>query len=107
MNGMAVIDDFVEYKHITITAGVIETLFQSAPKVFGKLDIVIANAGIVAGIFTGVSDDDPYKRSLLETVPIGRLATPDDVADVAEFLASDQSFFITGEEILMNGGSSN
>ncbi|MFI7099449.1 SDR family NAD(P)-dependent oxidoreductase [Streptomyces sp. NPDC050161] len=60
-----------------------------------------------AGIFTGVSDDDPYKKALLETIPIGRLATPEDVADVAEFLASDQSFFLTGEEILMNGGSSN
>jgi len=60
-----------------------------------------------AGIFTGVGDDDPYKKSLLETIPIGRLAKAQDVADIAEFLASDQSFFITGEEILMNGGSSN
>ncbi|MEV7938648.1 glucose 1-dehydrogenase [Kitasatospora sp. NPDC088264] len=60
-----------------------------------------------AGIFTGVSNDDPYKKALLDTIPIGRLATPEDVADVAEFLASDRSFFITGEEVLMNGGSSN
>ncbi|MFH8590081.1 SDR family NAD(P)-dependent oxidoreductase [Streptomyces celluloflavus] len=60
-----------------------------------------------SGIFTGVSDADPYKKALLDTVPIGRLATAEDVADVAEFLAGDQSFFITGEEILMNGGSSN
>lgn len=60
-----------------------------------------------AGIFTGVSDDDPYKKELLASVPIGALATADNVADVAEFLAGDASFFITGEEILMNGGSSN
>ena len=60
-----------------------------------------------SGIFTNVKDDDPYKKKLLDTIPLGRLATADDVADVAEFLASDQSFFITGEEILMNGGSSN
>lgn len=60
-----------------------------------------------AGIFTATGADDPYKKILRESVPIGRLATPDDVADVAEFLAGDQSFFITGEEILMNGGSSN
>ncbi|MFX7849479.1 SDR family oxidoreductase [Acinetobacter baumannii] len=38
---------------------------------------------------------------------MGRLATPADVADVTEFLARDASAFITGEEILMNGGSSN
>ncbi len=60
-----------------------------------------------AGIFTGVPDTDPYKKALLDTVPIGRLATPVDVADVTEFLASEASAFITGEEILMNGGSSN
>ncbi|MBB5121847.1 NAD(P)-dependent dehydrogenase (short-subunit alcohol dehydrogenase family) [Streptomyces eurocidicus] len=46
-----------------------------------------------AGIFTGVSDDDPYKKALLETVPVGRLATPEDVADGGEFLAGDASFF--------------
>jgi 3-oxoacyl-[acyl-carrier protein] reductase len=60
-----------------------------------------------AGIFAGVAGDDPYKRILRESVPIGRLARPEDVADVAQFLASDTSFFITGEEVLMNGGSSN
>jgi 3-oxoacyl-[acyl-carrier protein] reductase len=60
-----------------------------------------------AGIFTNVSDDDPYKKRLLDSIPIGWLAKANDVADVAEFLASDKSFFITGEEILMNGGSSN
>lgn len=60
-----------------------------------------------AGIFAGVADDDPYKMILRESVPIGKLARPEDVADVAQFLAGDTSFFITGEEILMNGGSSN
>ncbi|MBM2598541.1 glucose 1-dehydrogenase [Pseudomonas sp. BDPW] len=60
-----------------------------------------------AGIFTGVADDDPYKSGLLATIPIGRLATPSNVADFVEFLASDKSIFITGEEVLMNGGSSN
>ena len=60
-----------------------------------------------AGIFAGVAADDPYKAALLATVPIGRLATPEDVADFAEFLASDRSAFLTGEDVLMNGGSSN
>ncbi|WP_225729226.1 MULTISPECIES: SDR family NAD(P)-dependent oxidoreductase [unclassified Nocardia] len=60
-----------------------------------------------AGIFTGVPDDDPYKRALRESVPLGRLATPADIADFAEFLADDRSVFLTGQEILMNGGSTN
>ncbi|MFF3609652.1 SDR family NAD(P)-dependent oxidoreductase [Streptomyces sp. NPDC002463] len=56
-----------------------------------------------AGIFTDFTDDNPYKKILTDAVPLGRLATPTDVANVAEFLASEQSFFISGEEILMNG----
>ncbi|MBF6065676.1 glucose 1-dehydrogenase [Nocardia terpenica] len=60
-----------------------------------------------AGIFTGTPDDDPYKKALRDSVPIGRLATPENVADFAEFLAGDGAAFLTGEEVLMNGGSSN
>jgi 3-oxoacyl-[acyl-carrier protein] reductase len=60
-----------------------------------------------AGIFTDVRDDDPYKKALLDSVPIGRLARPENVADFCEFLASDAAVFITGEDVLMNGGSSN
>jgi 3-oxoacyl-[acyl-carrier protein] reductase len=57
-----------------------------------------------SGIFTGVGDDDPYKAGLLSTVPIGRLAAPEDVAHFVAFLASDEAVFLTGEEVLMNGG---
>ena len=57
-----------------------------------------------AGIFTGVGDDDPYKKSLLAAVPIGRLGTPEDVADVTEFLTSEGALFVTGQEIVMDGG---
>lgn len=60
-----------------------------------------------AGIFTNVPDTEPYKKALMDSVPLGRLATTSDVAGVAAFLASEESFFITGEDILMNGGSSN
>ncbi|MFI6501835.1 SDR family NAD(P)-dependent oxidoreductase [Nonomuraea typhae] len=60
-----------------------------------------------AGIFTGVDDAEPYKQALRDSVPLGRLATPADVADVAAFLAGEESFFVTGQRILMNGASSN
>ncbi|MFI9557552.1 SDR family NAD(P)-dependent oxidoreductase [Nonomuraea endophytica] len=60
-----------------------------------------------AGIFTGVDDAEPYKKALRDSVPLGRLATPADVAGIAAFLAGEESFFITGQRILMNGASSN
>jgi 3-oxoacyl-[acyl-carrier protein] reductase len=37
-------------------------------------------------------------------VPLGRMGTPDDVAAVVAFLASDGASFITGERITVNGG---
>src|SRR5262249_7948433 len=36
--------------------------------------------------------------------PLGRVAAPEDVAEAAVFLASDQSAYITGTDILVDGG---
>ena len=38
------------------------------------------------------------------TVPLGRLATPDDVGDVAVFLASPLARYVTGSTIAVHGG---
>jgi len=38
------------------------------------------------------------------TTPLGRIGQPDDVADVAVFLASDDSRWLTGETLLASGG---
>jgi NAD(P)-dependent dehydrogenase (short-subunit alcohol dehydrogenase family) len=38
-------------------------------------------------------------------VPIGRLAVPDDVAEVALFLASDAAAYLTGQAINVAGGA--
>ena len=38
------------------------------------------------------------------TVPLGRLAKPDDIADVVLFLVTDAARFITGQTIHVNGG---
>lgn len=40
----------------------------------------------------------------IEATPLGRVGMPDDVADVMVFLASDQSRFITGQDIVVDGG---
>ena len=41
---------------------------------------------------------------MIETCPVGRVGTPDDVAHVAELLLSDRGSFITGSDFLMDGG---
>jgi 3-oxoacyl-[acyl-carrier protein] reductase len=43
-------------------------------------------------------------KEFAKTVPLGRLALPEDVAKVIVFLASDAAGFITGQAIQVNGG---
>jgi NAD(P)-dependent dehydrogenase (short-subunit alcohol dehydrogenase family) len=44
------------------------------------------------------------KANLIAGVPMGRMGSPDEIAKVAVFLASDDSSFITGIELFVDGG---
>jgi NAD(P)-dependent dehydrogenase (short-subunit alcohol dehydrogenase family) len=53
----------------------------------------------------GVTDDDPALMELRTAeIPLGRIGTTDDVANGALFLASDESSWITGIELTIDGG---
>lgn len=45
-----------------------------------------------------------YYRDRLSEIPLGRFGTPEDVANAALYLASDESAYITGQVINVNGG---
>ena len=49
-------------------------------------------------------DPDDAVAQLNETVPLGRIAEPEDIADVIVFLASDQARYICGALVAVNGG---
>jgi NAD(P)-dependent dehydrogenase (short-subunit alcohol dehydrogenase family) len=51
------------------------------------------------------TDPDSVKQSWIDDTPLGRLQTPEDVARVVAFLASDDADFLTGESISVNGGA--
>ena len=42
----------------------------------------------------------------LKQIPIGRLGTPADIANAVLFLASEESGYITGAEVAIDGGAS-
>jgi len=47
---------------------------------------------------------DEMRRRIVARIPLGRLATLSDIADLVTFLASDRAAFITGAVIPVDGG---
>jgi 3-oxoacyl-[acyl-carrier protein] reductase len=45
------------------------------------------------------------RKEIIASIPLGRLGKPEDVAEAALFLASDEASFITGEILDVNGGA--
>ena len=58
----------------------------------------------VAKVFDANADMDNTRRARDQQVPMGRMGTPWEVASVATFLASDDASYITGTEIVVDGG---
>ncbi len=57
-------------------------------------------------ISTAMTDqiDEKFKETIISKIPSNRLGKPEDVANAVVFLSSDQSDYINGETIHVNGG---
>ena len=49
-------------------------------------------------------DDTEYGGKWLAATPMGRAGNPDELTPLAIFLASDASSFMTGSEVVIDGG---
>lgn len=53
----------------------------------------------------GWDSEDEYIKEVGKEIPLGRLGTIDEMGDLAVFLASDHARYITGAEIVIDGGN--
>jgi NAD(P)-dependent dehydrogenase (short-subunit alcohol dehydrogenase family) len=58
----------------------------------------------VKGLAQSEEEIEQLKKSLITSVPMGRMGSPDEIAKVVSFLASDESSFVTGIELFVDGG---
>ena len=67
---------------------------------------VTANAVAPGFIVTDMTENmtDKAREAMIEQIPLGRLGESEDVANAVLFLASDQSSYITGQVLGVNGG---
>ena len=80
-------------------------LAKSIAQEMGKRGIR-ANAIAPGFIITAMTDQlsDEVKKAWCDKIPLHRGGTPEDIADVALFLASDLSSYVTGQVIQVDGG---
>lgn len=93
--------------HYTPTKAGVLSLIQSSACALGKYNIR-CNALLPGTIKTQLNEkdlEDEEKRKYMEgRIPLGRTGVPNDLAGPAVFLGSDLSNYVTGAQLLVDGG---
>jgi NAD(P)-dependent dehydrogenase (short-subunit alcohol dehydrogenase family) len=91
----------------TVSKAGIEAMMQNAADEYGPVGVrfnTIRPGFISTEIMEGIPRDSPVYDSYLENTPLHGVGEPEDVANLARFLISDESSWITGQEIGVDGG---
>ena len=70
----------------------------------GDVDTALKQWGLQLEALATQQDYDQVRAAAVAKVPLGRFATPEDVAHLVAFLASDRASFITGQAYNLTGG---
>lgn len=87
--------------------GGLRMLMRNLAVELGPLGITVNNVApgaIATPINTALLEDKPKLNALLANIPVGRLGTPDDVAGLVAFLASDEASYVNGSTFVIDGG---
>ncbi|GHH99842.1 SDR family NAD(P)-dependent oxidoreductase [Neobacillus kokaensis] len=97
------------FNHYSASKGAVRAISKAAATQYGRLGIRV-NAlfpGIIETPMTkNLETSKDLVNHMVAATPLQRLGRPDDIANAALFLASDESSFITGAELVIDGGYS-
>src|SRR5699024_404973 len=97
------------FNHYSASKVAVRAISKAAATQFGRQGVRV-NAlfpGIIETPMTqGLSTSKDLLNQLIQATPLQRLGQPEDIAKAALFLASDDSSYITGAEIVIDGGFS-
>jgi len=97
------------FNHYSASKGAVRALSKAAATTFGRQGVRV-NAlfpGIIETPMTqALSTSKDLLGRLIQATPLQRLGQPKDIAQAALFLASDESSYITGSELVIDGGYS-
>jgi 3-oxoacyl-[acyl-carrier protein] reductase len=92
----------------TGTKGAVDAITGVLSRELGarKIRVNTINPGMVEteGTHTAGIIGSDMAKGVVEQTPLGRLGLPDDIAKIAVFLASDDSGWLSGEQLLASGG---
>ena len=92
----------------TATKGAVDAITGVLSKELGAKHIRVnsINPGIVEteGTHTAGFIGSDFEKGLISQTPLGRVGKPADIASVATFLASDDSAWLSGEQLVASGG---
>lgn len=87
---------------VTLTKSMAMELAPDRVRV-NAINPVFGATGLTVDFMGGV-DDPAIKEKFIATIPLGRMSQPDDIANAALFLASDEASLITGVCLEVDGG---
>ncbi len=87
-----------------VKGGILSFSKSLARSVAPKVRVNILGPGWIETEFAATAMDPDYHRAVVESTPLGRWGTPDDVARAAVFLASPDAAFMTGQMLMIGGG---
>ena len=93
--------------HYAATKGAVISLTKSLAVELAPFGILV-NCVAPGWVVTDMTRDDllgARRESILQTIPLARAATPDEIAGSVAFLSSELATFITGEILNVNGGA--